>query len=218
MIINHTHRFIFLHVPKNAGTSITAWLSGFTGWNDIELGGTDYGEQIQNIYGPRFKLYKHATAAQIRRIIGDEFWDMYFTFAVVRHPLDRLVSAYHFYCQWNHPSTDPVRAFSGFDEFIFSDYFKEDRMNPTRPTGSQTQFLGIGGEHPIDMLCRFEDLTDGLRLAAKRIGIPRPKLSRVNESKRGNYRNYYTRELLDIVIPAYREDFIALGYELPQGY
>ena len=215
MIINHTYRFIFLHIPKTAGTSITNYLSPFTGWNDIELGGTDYGERIQEIYWKRFKLHKHSPAHQIRRIIGEDLWKQYFKFAVVRHPLDRLVSAYHFYLQWDHPSTYPVREFAGFKEFVCSDYFQKDCKNMSRPTGSQAAFLKTGDEIAIDMICRIESLADDMAAVAARLGLPCPELPQLNASKPRGNELYFTQEILDLVAPIYRTDFEAFGYSVP---
>ena len=39
MIISNSKRFIFLHVPKAAGTSITIMLDAELEWDDIVLGG-----------------------------------------------------------------------------------------------------------------------------------------------------------------------------------
>ena len=47
MIISHTHRAIFVHIPKTAGTSITALIEPALRWNDLVLGGTTFGERIQ---------------------------------------------------------------------------------------------------------------------------------------------------------------------------
>jgi hypothetical protein len=215
MIINHTYKFIFLHVPKTAGTSITSYLSSFTGWNDIELGGTAYGEQIQEIFGRRFKLHKHSTAQQIRQIIGEGVWGEYFRFAVVRHPLDRLVSAYHFYRKWDHPSAHPVREFAAFREFVLSDYFAQDRKNTTRPTGSQAAFLRIGDQIAIDKVCRFESLADDMAAVATRLGLTPPQLPQLNATERLGYEAYYSQEIVDLVAQIYRDDFDEFRYGVP---
>jgi len=36
-------------MPKAAGSSVTNWLTGFTFWNEIELGSTRYGACPQRI-------------------------------------------------------------------------------------------------------------------------------------------------------------------------
>jgi hypothetical protein len=214
MIINHSFRFIFLHVPKNAGTSISNWLSSFTGWNDIELGGTHYGEQIQEIYGKRFKLHKHSTAGQVRAVVGGEIWRSYFKFAVVRCPLDRLVSAYHFYKEWDHPGVAPAKECSDLTEFLGSSYFSEDRRNCTRATGSQASFLDTGVAEPLDKICRFETLNDDMRAVAERLGIDSPALPHSNSSSRGSYEDYYTAETRALTQSIYFEDFQRFGYPL----
>lgn len=212
MIINHNRRFIFLHIPKTAGTSITAWLSVLTGWNDIELGGSEYGEQIQAIYSPRFKLQKHSPAADVRRIIGDELWRSYFKFAVVRHPLDRLVSAYRFYRQWDHPGVAEVRELDTLEAFLRSPFFARDHRNATRATGSQARFLVVGDGAEIDMICRFERLAEDMAAVATHIGVEPPTLPRVNETRRRPLETYFTPETRHLARSIYAEDFRLLGY------
>ena len=74
MIISNTHRAIFVHVPKTAGTSITSLLAPALRWNDLVLGGTTFGERIQAAYKERFGLFKHARARDIRQVVGEEVW------------------------------------------------------------------------------------------------------------------------------------------------
>ena len=212
MIINHAHRFIFLHIPKTAGTAITSWLSRFTEWNDIELGGTAYGEAMQEVYGKRFRLHKHSPSWQVRKVIGHEVWNAYYKFAVVRNPFDRLVSAYEFYRCWDHPGVASVKAMPSFDEFLGSDYFARDRLNPSRATGSQAGFLGLGQGFEIDRVCRFEHLAQDLSAVAEELGLPAPDLTVSNESQRAPLETYYTDERQRLVADLYAEDFDAFGY------
>ena len=212
MIINHTYRFIFLHVPKTAGTSVTRWLSTLTGWNDIELGGTHYGEEIQAIYGRRFKLHKHSPAAQVRAIIGEPTWSAYYKFAVVRDPFDRLVSTYQFYREWEHPAVAPVKAMSNFEEFLYSDFFERDRHNATRPAGLQSSLLGLDSGMMLDDLCRFETLNADVARVADVIGVEPPVLERVNSSDRADTRSYYTAATRALTAELYAPDFALLDY------
>lgn len=212
MIINHDLRFIFLHVPKTAGTSVTAWLSAYTGWNDIELGATHYGEQIQPIYGQRFKLHKHSPASQVSRIVGQEIWANYYKFAIVRHPLDRLVSAFHFYQEWQHPGVAPAKECKDLGEFLNSAYFDQDRRNCTRATGSQAQFLETPEAEPVNKICRFESLAGDMAEVAEQLQIDPPQLPYSNRSSRGAYLDYFTPELRILAEGLYANDFLAFGY------
>jgi len=60
MFINHKHKFIFVHIPKNAGTSVR-------GCFDIN----GYDTKVVR------KKYPHDSCSTIRKYCGDEVW---FTF------------------------------------------------------------------------------------------------------------------------------------------
>ncbi|MEL7467689.1 MAG: sulfotransferase family 2 domain-containing protein [Pseudomonadota bacterium] len=100
MILNHQHGFIFVHVPKAAGTTITRALSPLTTFRDLELGGTKYGEAIQELFASRFGLRKHSTGAVIRGKCPPHIWRRFFVFAFVRSPYARAYSVYRFLQRW----------------------------------------------------------------------------------------------------------------------
>jgi len=70
MTICHERKLIFIHIPKNAGTSIMKAMG------------------IENIFMDK-------TIEEYREHY-DEYWDKYKKFTVVRDPIDRFVSAYKF--------------------------------------------------------------------------------------------------------------------------
>src|SRR5215469_2544795 len=58
MIISHSRRFIFVHIHKAGGTSVEQALDPHLAWNDLILGGSQFGEKIQGAYQKRFGLNK----------------------------------------------------------------------------------------------------------------------------------------------------------------
>lgn len=96
MIICHSRKFIFVHIHKTGGTSVERALDPHLAWNDLILGGSKFGEKIQQPYATRFGLSKHSTVADIERICGRDVLDSYYVFALVRHPLFRMCSLYNF--------------------------------------------------------------------------------------------------------------------------
>tara|TARA_Y100000385_G_scaffold154814_1_gene160511 strand:- start:2876 stop:3424 length:549 start_codon:yes stop_codon:yes gene_type:complete len=68
-MICHDTKYIFVHIPKTAGKSITKGIGGNIQQNKRHLFPKDYDHKL---------------------------WSKYFTFTCVRHPLDRLVSWYFF--------------------------------------------------------------------------------------------------------------------------
>ena len=71
-MVNHKHKFVFIHIPKTGGTSIES----------IFIDNAN----IKDVNG------KHDMVSDI----GSVFLKKYFTFTFVRNPWDRMVSYYKF--------------------------------------------------------------------------------------------------------------------------
>jgi hypothetical protein len=135
MIINNTFRFVFVHIPKSAGTTITSVLSRYSSYCDIELGGTALGEAVQPLFQKRFGLQKHSTFSEIRNVVGEVLLKRYFSFAFARNPYSRAYSAYKYLDRARRDkqiaSLSDFDKFKDFAGFISSDYFQGqgyDRM------------------------------------------------------------------------------------------
>lgn len=112
MIISHKHKFIFLHAPKTAGTSIEIALSRHCGKEDVitrnlrYTPGWDSDEYTlvsQNSEG----YTTHMDAESVKEKVGKEVWDSYFKFTVARNPWDYCVSRFYWdgvFMQGNHAS------------------------------------------------------------------------------------------------------------------
>ena len=97
-MISHKHKFIFVHIPKNAGSSINHELKNMCEIGDKMIKDITesnnwfrpddiYPRDIPKAYG------KHANDNDMRILLKDEYAD-YYKFCVVRNPWDRLVSIY----------------------------------------------------------------------------------------------------------------------------
>jgi len=94
MIISPNRRFAYVHIHKCAGTSIEIALASQLGVNDLVIGSTPEGERLMPFLTQLTGLRKHSTAAEARAVLGAEIWDGLYTFAFVRHPVERLRSLY----------------------------------------------------------------------------------------------------------------------------
>ena len=146
MFINHKHKFIFIHVPKNAGTSIR---------NSFNING--YDKKVVS------RRYPHSTCSEIKKYIGDDTWNEYYKFSFVRHPFDRLVSFYHF-----HKSNQYKHKVGR--ERAYTQTFKEWVMNTKDKNVIQTQSDYL--DEQINFIGCYEDLQEDFNSVCNQIGIP----------------------------------------------
>jgi hypothetical protein len=99
MLVNTKHRFIFVHIPKNAGTSVTKALSNVPG-RDLHLEAKTKHETLAEFDYRVSTEYSFAGTMTAPRIKD------YICFCFVRNPWDRMSSFYH-YLMKNHSGLIP---------------------------------------------------------------------------------------------------------------
>lgn len=233
-MIDRKHDAVFVHVPKTGGQSVEKVF--------IERNGLTWDERAPMLLrknddpavGP--ERLAHITAEEYVSLghVTPEEWERMFTFAFVRNPWSRIVSAY-LYRDLEHDMS--------FAEFIerFLDY--DDRfLNDTRHAMPQAEFLYDAKDNLlVDYVGRFEQLAKDFGEATERMGLGRLDLPHKNKSdnlslflrgprsfakrtfkstfksrkedRRGHYSEYFTPELRDRVGEFYERDVRLFGYE-----
>lgn len=221
-IINFTHDFVFVHIPKTAGTSITSTLSKYSQYCDIEIGGTVFGEEIQAPYRRRYGLSKHSTADRLRSLIGHRDWARMYTFSFVRNPYARAASAFNFLKQWDGcpPNfKNIIGQFATFEEFVLSEIF-DQVTGPDDMFCPQARWLTASGSDKllVDRVGKIEqldtDLEQILKLAipSKTIVESAPHLNRSEDRERLMLDAYRNSEVVDSVRARYAIDFELFSY------
>jgi hypothetical protein len=226
VIVNHTHKFIFVHVPKSAGTSVTQMFSEYSSYRDLEVGGTPLGEALQNEFKKRFGLTKHATASEIRAIVGDELWKAYFSFGIVRNPYARAQSTFHFMKRWRgNKEMDRLKFIENMPDFrSFALSPKLKRKQYHRLLWSQTQWLcDDAGKLLVSQVGRLESLdADLARIQTQIPGLPERPAQAVLEAPKRNKSDADDEALTQLLrdepeveqalYEAYKDDFANFGY------
>jgi hypothetical protein len=152
-------------------------------------------------YPARYK--GHMRASDIKRKVGEEVWNSYFKFAVERNPWDKVVSAYY----WDRNNTKEGLSFR---DFVLSG----------EACQSNFEYYTLNGIFAIDRLLKYENLANELEEVSNIIGLPENLNDVIKDikakggyRKKPNYREFYDKELHDVIDIFFAREIKLLGYE-----
>lgn len=206
-MIDQSLKFIYIHIPKCAGTSIYKSLD--PGIDDINL--TKHGgwDSENNIYR------QHATYTQIKEFYCPNIHD-YYTFTFVRNPWSRILSDYF----WMQRELKVVDSFKNFilqknnfniPELKYPHINSCGRGDHLIP---QSDFiLNSEGEQMVNFIGKFESIQTDYNIVCHKIGIATRELPHKNKTKHKHYTEYYDDETKQIVAEKYAKDIELFGYK-----
>jgi hypothetical protein len=214
MIVSHKYRFIFLRTEKTASSSLTRALTSVLDEADAassmrrpswaKYSPIHHGALKRN-FPQWFGLHTHATASQVRDVLGRKIFDSYYKFAVERNPWDRQVSLYA------HREWKKGKPADHFDRHMRSHIYRNTeyvRLN-------NWSIYAIGKEIVADRVIRYERLPQEIDQLFTKLGIPiRADLPRLRSyaPDRPHYSTYYSDVSRDLVARWYAREIDALGY------
>jgi hypothetical protein len=160
---------VFVHIPKCAGTSLRNSLEAKLGIARIQpdYGWTTFGEKIQDfkrrllhgrtpkqlVYG-HFPIERYCLPGGVKN--PDHFYAAYF-----RHPLQRILSHYHFFKRTQHPG-DPIWRQMQDENWSLERFILEPRL-----TDLQGFLMGRFPVEQLDFAGLAERYEDGLALLGR---------------------------------------------------
>lgn len=219
LLISQRHNFIFIHIPKSAGTSVASALTPFA-TSSFRLKMNLIQEKLLYYSKGRFPVKKpnpwvtpsgyraHIGAPELISNIGRDVFKSYFSFAIVRNPWSREVSRYNFVLKatW-HPSHQYYKGFGSFDNFI-------KWFCSSGEIRCQKDFIySEDGELLVNFVGRFERLERDFDFICSRIGIS-TSLPKLNTSSRTKpYQDYYNVETKELVRRTFEPDIRLFEYD-----
>lgn len=210
---------IFIHIPKNAGTSIEKVFNYeekivefckkrvhllnskaclFCCFNNLS----------KWVHFPTKKILKyHHNLKEVEEFINTNT----IIFAVVRHPQDRLVSLYNF-----------LNYNLSFEHFIYEimprkNYFQRCNSSFKSIYGrlfmSQKDYIDSIFINQVQIL-KFENLSHDFNHFVNKNNLAVAPLRHLNKTNHSKWINYYTKEMAELVYHYYKSDFDTFNYKI----
>ena len=160
------------------------------------------------------------SASLIKELIGQDIWDSYFKFCVVRNPYDKCISAFcHFGKDYqgenklrlNNPQVKKMNA----EQLRFLSYIQH------KAPGDRDKYI-INGEFCLDDVIRYESLEEDIKRISQRIGVPFankqiPKFKSGIRGEDATIESLYTELAREAVGNRYVLDLKQFGYRFPNS-
>ena len=187
MIISHKYRFLFIGLPFSASSAIT--------------------KELHEQYAGEPLLRKHSLYNEFKKIATKKELE-YFVFAVLRNPMEIVVTVYEkmknnekgnftnpslFKKNGGHITNSQLKRFNYIHKknATFQEYFKKFYKMPYDNLASLTI-------EKCDFVIRYENIKTDYILALKEAGIESPKqlpIANKTVGKKDDLLNYYTKEI-----------------------
>lgn len=215
MVLSQDPPFLFIHIPKTAGSSVEEALFHYQSFDYFTI--------------------QHGCALQYKDWLDDDFYFSLFKFAFVRNPWDLQVSTYRYYVL----GMGIDMTFKEYVKWKFEGSIQHmvDRLPKDNPNakidwlqqsfyihrGPQTYFLiDEKGKFLVDYIGSFERFDEHFGNISKKLKLENYFVPHVNSSSSyatsSNYRDYYDKETEEIVRSRYALDIKMFGYDFQKGF
>ena len=206
MIFSSSKNFIFFAVPKTGTHAVREALRPALGENDWEQQMLT-GRMLSPLPAIASIGHGHISYRQLCEAVQPDVVGSYFTFAIVRHPIERFMSVCAFLARTD-PSydQDPLRW--------CRTAFEQDRFRQRVLVRPQTELLvNATGELAIDFIGRYENLQTDLNSVLSRLDLPAVTLQSRNVTQ--NEKPILERDpsFVEELEQFYADDFRLLNFD-----
>lgn len=208
MIVSPGRGYVFVHIPKTGGTSMTLALEARAMKDDILIADTPKARRRKRRlsgFETAGRLWKHARLADIAGLLPAETLAEMFVFTMVRNPWDRMVSYYH----WLRAQRFDHRAVRLAGAHDFSAFLNHPE---TRAAFARERYGDYVRGAAAPVFVRLEHLAEDLAPVEAHLGF-RLDLPHANRSDRpADWRSCYSPADAALVAELCAEDIARFGY------
>lgn len=209
MILSTDPKFLFIHIPKCAGTSVE--------------------ESLYHYQDFKYHQMVHGCALQFKQYLNDDFFDELYKFTFIRNPWDLQVSCWRYYVRNHGIDMD----FNEFIEWKFTGSIEDMRSRLPKDNPNvdlsllrngfyihrtpQTYFMiDEKGNYLVDYIGSVEGISEHYNNITKKLSIENTFLPHVNVSVQRcddlDYKTYYNEKSIELVRSRFALDIFLYGY------
>ncbi|MDP7009149.1 MAG: sulfotransferase family 2 domain-containing protein [Phycisphaerales bacterium] len=213
------HKFIFIHIPKVAGQSVTNALMPHAAmsWQRFLAPIVPFRYQLK-LYTKVRKytgltcspqpFLDHVKADEVVHQLGQDVFQEFFSFAFVRNPWAWALSRYTYAVKNpRHTRHTFMKQFADFDAYIRWHCESDDKFYLQK-----SYICDSEGNQLVNFVGKQEQLRDDFAKVCSNIGID-ATLPRFNVSNKSSYHDYYSKETEQLVSKKYAKDIEFFSYE-----
>ena len=215
MVICDDPAFLFIHVPKAAGTSVAgafAHLDLVRAYKRMK----DPARRVawiaeKGIPEEVLTLPIHTPAVHLKSVLGEDRFKAFYRFAIVRNPWDMELSWYTYNAQTESaPHHQRVIGYADFNDYVRRHLAEHGSL---LANGPQTKYvLDEDGVELVDDVFRYEEVDQGFAKVLERLSLNGIELDQFNQSYHVPWTEAYTAETFELVRTIAQPDADAFGY------
>ena len=208
MLRSSRYKFIFIHAPKNAGSSIAGQLIPYADFRPIKYITTPMRKLGFPVNLGAEPLSAHSTASEILELLGDSYFS-YFSFGFTRNPFDRIYSLYSYikFSKVRNPHGYKLAHCTGVNDYI------ANVLGVTHfPATQFDYFYSAEKQLIVSYLGKVESMNQSLQYISQKLSIPLT-LKHVNKSQTQPRSESLTDDSIAKITDYFHNDFEPFGYK-----